>query len=376
MVFKSIEGLRAFMAWWVVVGHAIHLGGDGVLPAAMVKLLGAGHIAVNVFIIVSGFVIAHLCVDKREGYGGYILRRFFRIFPIYLVSIIIALLSVNAYIYSYIELPYAFDSQMRIDRIRATNENFFTHLGLHLTMLHGIIPESILKYASNSILSPAWSLSLEWQFYLLAPFIIGLISRRLFVWSFFLVVFSLTSKYIFGADYEFPSMLALSLWLFVVGILSRLLLNYDLVFQKSPLIFMITLVVVFLILRNPELMIWSVAYTIIAVESEKFSSGFDGRIIRTIKWILTNRTSRWLGSRSYSTYLLHIPIFSLILYLYGHGMGLIKPNEIWILLAISFPVIALISWILYACIERPFIKIGARLADNQNSSELIIRASN
>ena len=36
-------------------------------------------------------------------------------------------------------------------------------------MLHGIVPETILPRSSIALLGPAWSISLEWQFYLVAP---------------------------------------------------------------------------------------------------------------------------------------------------------------------------------------------------------------
>jgi peptidoglycan/LPS O-acetylase OafA/YrhL len=48
------------------------------------------------------------------------------------------------------------------------------HVLAHLTLLHGLIPQPILPYAYVTLLGPAWSLSTEWQFYLL----IGLIAPR------------------------------------------------------------------------------------------------------------------------------------------------------------------------------------------------------
>ena len=56
--FHSIEGLRAYMAWWVVLGHAISVcGAPAWLPENISKRLASGTgVAVEVFIIVSGFV--------------------------------------------------------------------------------------------------------------------------------------------------------------------------------------------------------------------------------------------------------------------------------------------------------------------------------
>jgi hypothetical protein len=47
-------------------------------------ILANGDTAVGTFIIISGFVIA-LNVDRSyDGYGGYIIRRALRLFPVYL----------------------------------------------------------------------------------------------------------------------------------------------------------------------------------------------------------------------------------------------------------------------------------------------------
>ena len=73
------------MAWWVVAGHALRLTGTAQwLPAPVAKVVMKTDIAVNVFIIVSGFVITHLLMNARESYSQYIWRRFLRIAPIYI----------------------------------------------------------------------------------------------------------------------------------------------------------------------------------------------------------------------------------------------------------------------------------------------------
>lgn len=62
----SIESLRGWMAWWVVLGHAVYLSGtDAYFSRMPFKLLTANGYAVNVFMVISGFVIANLgFVDK------------------------------------------------------------------------------------------------------------------------------------------------------------------------------------------------------------------------------------------------------------------------------------------------------------------------
>ncbi len=100
--FKSIETLRAYMAWWVVLGHAIILTGLNIyIPQRLTRVLMAGDIAVDVFIIVSGFVITNLMLAKKEAYLPYIVRRAFRIYPIYLLCLVIGILTTRFYVAAY-----------------------------------------------------------------------------------------------------------------------------------------------------------------------------------------------------------------------------------------------------------------------------------
>lgn len=46
-------------------------------------------------------------------------------------------------------------------------------------MFHGAVPEVLVKDAPGAFLEPAWSISLEWQFYLVAPLLTNPIVRYL-----------------------------------------------------------------------------------------------------------------------------------------------------------------------------------------------------
>ena len=46
----------------------------------------AGFWAVAVFVMISGFVISHLLIEKSEPYGAYIVRRLMRLLPAFLVA--------------------------------------------------------------------------------------------------------------------------------------------------------------------------------------------------------------------------------------------------------------------------------------------------
>ena len=59
------------------------------------------------------------------------------------------------------------------DWLSAQAAHPWAHLLAHISMLHGMLSYNLLPGAPFVYLPPAWSLSLEWQFYLLAPFAIA-----------------------------------------------------------------------------------------------------------------------------------------------------------------------------------------------------------
>ena len=80
--FQAVEGLRGILAWAVVFSHLVYFAniyghGFGSLIAHL------GRPAVLVFVIISGFVITHVIVERPEPYLGYLTRRFMRIFPLF-----------------------------------------------------------------------------------------------------------------------------------------------------------------------------------------------------------------------------------------------------------------------------------------------------
>ena len=95
-----IEGLRAYLALWVVVTHVMFFSSaafQGLNPAGalrgLVRLLESGPLAVQVFMIISGFVITVLLDKRRENYAQFIVRRFFRLYPVYLLLIAVNLVA-------------------------------------------------------------------------------------------------------------------------------------------------------------------------------------------------------------------------------------------------------------------------------------------
>ena len=173
----ELDVVRGLMSWWGVVGHVLAFAGfqENNVPAVIAVAMH-GEYAAKVFMMTSGFVIAKLLADKNESYKVFITRRFLRLYPVFLVALAVAILARPLYIpillASQAPLPYHYD------RIwAAENNHFWPHILAHLSMLYGLIPESILRYSGIALLGPAWSITIEFQFYLVAPLLI-LIAHR------------------------------------------------------------------------------------------------------------------------------------------------------------------------------------------------------
>ncbi len=168
--FPSLDGLRA-VAILVVIWHHSP-GHDSPIP-----LVRHGFLGVDLFFVLSGFLIVTLLLRERDKYGfislkEFFLRRLFRIFPLYFA--IIGLLALRYGIF-------------QPDKPEAAG--FFADLPYYLTYTSNFI-------APDGPLELAWSLAAEEQFYLVwsavealaataAPFIciVGIAINQLFVWG-------------------------------------------------------------------------------------------------------------------------------------------------------------------------------------------------
>ncbi len=162
----ALTGVRAFVAWWVVAFHTqIHL--YSLLPELktfFAPVLSAGYMRVDLFFILSGFVLSYRYAPEfrqlgARGYGRFMLKRFARIYPVHLFTMAVLLVFAGA----------AQLTGREVALIRESNAtDFLTNL---LLIQAWILP---VKFSWNF---PAWSLSCEWLAYFLFPFLTLLMWR-------------------------------------------------------------------------------------------------------------------------------------------------------------------------------------------------------
>lgn len=377
--FGPLEALRAWLAWWVVLGHVANLTGlPTTLPAAASPLFNTG-VAVNVFIVVSGFVITHaLLSSRRDSYPMYLARRAARLWPVYLVALSVMVLFpelyAEAFVHNTFNVSQTYDAQKHLE----SQQNLAPHVALHLLLLHGLVPNEILPFAGSSILSPAWSLSLEWQFYLIAPALLAaLVSRRAARWYLtvgailVLVLLCNTQEYI---TWRFPSTFFHSAHFFLAGIISRIALaklaERGVVIRASSWTLGVLSCsgVAALVVDGPtestlfrEVLIWGAFFGMVMTTAGVVSPpGND--LAGTLRRIVSdNGFVQRLGAASYSTYILHIPLLSIALYAFQPYWQ--SSRGVAVLVAAgSLPVIAVISLVSYRFVETPINRVVKRWA--------------
>ena len=374
--FDGLEALRGLMAWWVVFAHIAILTGINSIAPGYFGPLWRATVAVNVFMMLSGFVITHLQLSaSRQSYGKYLARRAFRLWPAYLLALVPMIAIPTLYAYPYIELPWHSEHASNVEAYQSVHENVAPHVMLHLTLLHGLAPSQLLKHADSSLLSPAWSLSLEWQFYLVAPLLIALMLRSM-KWAIGVLVGSavLTTMLVIQTvlTWDFRSFLLSSIVFFTIGMFSRIYVREITAMLRSrrSIIIQVMLVITVLVLADGltdytlgrELALWLIALHAVANQIGA-SSGQSGsnRIGAAAMAVLSWRPLRHLGEISYSTYILHIPVIAAWFWLFGRGdRDLSQGAAIAIGLTSVVPVY-LASLASHRLIERPFMQLGARL---------------
>lgn len=374
--FESLEALRGFMAWWVVLAHIAILTGINSLAPDYLRPLWRATVAVNVFVMLSGFVITHLQLSaSRQTYGRYLARRAFRLWPAYLLGLLPMIAIPALYAYPFVELPWHSEHASNAEAYQSVSENVAPHVLLHLTMLHGLVPSQLLDHADSSLLSPAWSLSLEWQFYLVAPILIALMLRS-FKWAIGVLLASAACTALLVSQsiltWDFRSFLLSSIVFFAIGMFSRIYVREIAAVLRSrrSVIVQVVIVIAALLFADGltdytlgrELAMWllamhAVAYEIGDSDSRAGLHSIGAGAIAVMSW----RPLRHLGEISYSTYILHIPVIAAWFWLFGKGDTDLSQSAAIAIGVSSVVPVYLISLASHRLVERPFIRLGARL---------------
>lgn len=328
----DIQFLRAIAVLSVVLYHF------------QIPLLKGGFVGVDIFFVISGYLISKSIIKqvdaKNFSFRTFCFNRLKRLYPALIVTV--ALTYLAGYIYL---APVDFTS------LSATT--IYSTIGLS-NIYFWLTSGYFDSFAAVKPLLHTWSLSVEFQFYLLWPLVLIILSVTTRYKALFLAILTIISgiiayKYLktdaTGAFFLTP----FRIHEFSIGALVYLLEDKK-VFSKDKHNNVIYLVGLALTL-----------YAIIFYDSSKII--FPGKRVWipiigaalmiyagnfvTFTKILQNKFTSFIGEVSYSMYLVHWPIFVFYLYL---NLGQLNALDILYLLGMTF----IATVLLYYLVEKPF----------------------
>lgn len=368
----AIEGLRAWLAWSVVLAHAVQITGLDRTHGGWWATQFLASEAVKVFIIISGFVIAGVVIQRRETWSRYITRRIFRIFPVYLVVLPLGALTMYLIPGALEHMAWAGHSEFRyddtaLDTIASVEASPWAHIIPHLTLMQGVVPDSVLQESQTSFLGPAWSLSLEWQFYLIAPMLVWMMRRRRWALAAVGLVAALAVLYrlgVFGV-FEPPAFFPAYGYMFLIGIASRLIFDALRAAAFFPLATAIAFAAGAVLFKDVfAIAVWC-AFLALLTGVGQAKSAYEGAAQRFLDVFAQSPLAVSMGARSYAVYLVHWPVTQGVAWLVL-PLGAFSQYEALALIgAPTFLLTFLGAEVLHRCVERPMIRVGASLASRR-----------
>ena len=330
----EIQGLRALAAILVLVFHA--------------KFLPGGFVGVDIFYVISGFLITGLLLKELNSNGrislkAFYLRRSKRLLPAsFLVLFITAIVA-------WLLLPPISRGSIGRDLIATTLyvSNYLFAWWQNDYQNLNAVPSPFIHY---------WSLAVEEQFYLFWPiFIIALAklksSRKFLIgfWSVTIITFALgvwlTVLAPIWAFYSLPT----RAWELSIGALIALLPRLQNQKRVVAIIGLVALLVS--TFWFSEETAFPGFYALLPVLGTAALLSSIGNWPNLIKWLAINRISLWLGKISYPLYLWHWPVLVLPIALLSRDL------LVW------ERIVALLITVLLADLTNRFVEEPLRVKD-------------
>jgi peptidoglycan/LPS O-acetylase OafA/YrhL len=285
--------------------------------------------AVDIFFVISGLVFAHVYAARLPSASLFALRRFARLYPLHLVTLLAAAILAATFVHLHGRPPVGAED---------TPWRFVMNL---LFIQYGVLDE---VYSFNT---PVWSLSVEAVMYVL--FFFAARSQRLVLWSVALCALGaaiILSRLTWHHWPLFNASMARGLIGFFGGVLIYRVGRWAWILPAAALIPAFLFV-------HPALW-W--AYTAI------FSGMILIRNSTALQSALGHPICVWLGDRSLGVYLVHTPVIICILLVFGADPPV--PSPAFMLAYVA--ALLIVAHLAYVGLERPaqtwLLKLGQQRA--------------
>jgi len=311
-----------------------------VLYHLQTPFLNNGFLGVDIFFVISGFLMAKIYNSQQSNFNKFYLQRLDRLLPAYAFTIILTLIASI-----FILVPVDFDQLFE----QAISANFFTANILFWTQT------SYFEHSSFKPLLHLWSLGVEAQFYLLVPFIYPFLRTRKYTFLLIIIV-SFLSCFLIQIISPKTSffMMPFRIWEFLLG--AYLAINIIKINSKEKtliqlllILFLILVILKFPISLNDRNIYGHPGLASLIICSITAGILYFG-IPKNIENSLFGKLLYKIGNYSYSIYLVHFPIIILINYSAFGGTNLNIDNArnfTYILITIIVT-----SYLLYNLVEK------------------------
>lgn len=349
----GMEGLRGYAVVLVFLVHFVdhyvrRYGGPdfehaSILDApgigrALAHYLWASHYGVDLFFLLSGFLIFRLIARPEFRYARFLWHRLARLYPAFAVWLLVY----TAYHAAFWNVTYDWKLLLQ-----------------NALLLHGI-PELGIK----AILVPSWSLSFEWLFYLAMPPLLLAIRRwraalrpAHVAWAGLLVPLATA---LIGPHYARFAMFFAGAWMAALppGTLKRWT---SLLPDWAVLLPYLGVTLLFSFTQDYSIFSWPYA-VVCGMLVAKAIAG-DGMLARCFNAPLLRR----LGNCSYSLYLLHgLMIVVVVDHLGPRWASLPLPVHAGVLMLVSLLGSAALAGVSYRWLELPYFKHRRRATDRRS----------
>ena len=377
--FKNLDGIRFFAAFFVLLQHAYGFRSSYATGYAFLDKCFAytGILGVNLFFILSGFLISYLLLMEKDStstvsYRNFYIRRILRIWPLYLGY----------------GLILTFFSPHISEMLGLGNNTDFPLMMLNLLFLFLFSVNIQIAFLGDNkgVFEISWSVCVEEQFYLVWPVLINNFRRRLPGLLAGMFIVSVLSRLLFcvylpahSADWPYTKgwdanylLIFDKLDLFGGGLITAMICynkaRYEATLRKwfhpALQVVMLALAVLYTLsfIRpgNTQLLVFTDHYIcIILYGYALLAAVMDNSILR-----LENPLLRTLGRISFGIYLFHTAVCQVVLVFFRKFVQHPTSHFIYDLLypLTCVVVTCLIAYASYELYEKRFLKLKNKFA--------------
>lgn len=342
----SMEGIRGLAVFLVFMVHYVTLIEPWLVVDSttfqMARSLRAmGNMGVDLFFVLSGYLIYGMLIKKKRPYFSYMGRRIQRIYPAFSFVLLLYLL-LSFTIPSTSKIPQGWSGVLYVV------QNFFLLPGM---------------FDIPAIVSVAWSLSYEFFYYITMPLVIMVLNLRAWGSMARLRLFIAVSVLGFAGVAVYGG--HVSLLMLIAGVVLFELAEFQRprIMQGIGLAALVAAIALTTLLYPVKIMGWwkyaamYVLFLLFCMECFTVN-GLAARIF-------SHAPIRWLGNMSYSYYLIHGLALKLLFVLLAYVSPSSQNTNLlfWALLPIFFVLTLIPGVLLFVAIERPYslmVQVGPR----------------